>query len=179
MPSGPRAPRLIRALAVAAVFGAVGSASPAAAGEHLIGGGLHYWQTVDDLAGGAGLDDNGVSLIVSYQYAPRRGLLRFELDLEYFDAGFGGSPEAAYSPVAYLVVGTKLYVAAGVGVTFSSGLADDPSDPFYTGRLGYQFHLLPGLFLDLNANYRTNAFEQLGDLDVDTFTLGVIARVKI
>lgn len=179
MPSAPRAPRLVRVLAVAAVFGAVWSASPAAAGEHLIGAGLHYWQTVDDLVDGAGLEDNGVSLIVSYQYAPNRGLLRFELDLEYFDAGFGGSAQAAYAPVAYVVVGTKLYVAAGIGVTFSSGLANDPSDPFYSGRLGYQFHLLPGLLLDLNANYRTNAFEELGNLDVDTFTLGVIARVKI
>jgi hypothetical protein len=70
-------------------------------------------------------------------------------------------------------------VAAGFGVTFSSGLDDSPSDPFYSGRLGFQLELLPGLLLDFNANYRTNAFEELGDFDVDTLTLGVIARVKI
>ena len=120
-----------------------------------------------------------MSLLVSYQYVPTRGLLRFELDLEYFADGFGGSAESAYSPVAYVVVGKRFYAAAGLGVTFSSGLPDSPSDPFFTSRLGYQFHLLPGLFLDVNANYRTNAFAALGNLDVDTFTLGVIARIKI
>lgn len=179
MSRDPRVPRRIRALTVAAVVGAALGALPAAAGEHSIGVGLHYWQTVDDLAAGAGLKDDGVSLLAAYQYAPTRGLLRFELDLEYFDEGFGGSAEAAYAPVAYLVVGRSFYVAAGFGVTFSGGLADSPSDPFYSGRLGYQFHLLPGLLLDLNASYRTNAFKELGDLDVDALTLGVIARVKI
>ncbi|HEX9732335.1 MAG TPA: hypothetical protein VGG06_10150 [Thermoanaerobaculia bacterium] len=177
--SDSRTSHLIRALAVTAVLAGYWCAAPAAAGEHSIGVGLHYWQTLDDLVDGAGLEEDGVSLLLAYQYAPSRGLLRFEIDLEYFDEGFGGSPDAAYAPVAYLVVGGKLYVAAGFGVTFSSGLDDSPSDPFYTGRLGFQLELLPGLLLDFNANYRTNAFEELGDFDVDTLTLGVIARVKI
>lgn len=182
MSSGPPASRILRAVTLAvcaAVAGAIFGVAPAAAGEHRLGGGLHYWQTVDDLFDGAGIDEQGVSILLSYQYVPHRTLFRFELDLEYFDDGFGGSTEAAYAPVAYLVVGERLYVAAGVGVTFSSGLADDPSDPFYTMRLGYQFHVLPGLLLDINGNYRTNAFEELTNFDSDTITLGVIARVKL
>lgn len=182
MSSGPRARRRFHPFTFAVCVVALGAAwggSPAAAAEHRIGVGLHYWQTVDDLVAGAGIEDDGVSLLVSYQYVPNRSLLRFELDLEYFDDGFGGSTQSAYAPVAYVVIGDKLYVAAGIGLTFSSGLADDPSDPFYSARFGYQFHLLPGLLLDLNANYRTNAFEQLDNFDTDTITLGVIARVKL
>lgn len=182
MSSGPCISRRYRAfvfvvcaLALCATWGA----SPAAAGEHRLGGGVHYWQTVDDLFDGAGLEEQGVSLLASYQYVPNRGLFSFELALEYFDDGFGGSTDTAYAPVAYIVVGRKLYVAAGIGVTFSSGLADDPSDPFYNTRLGYQFHLLPGLLLDINANYRTNAFEAITNFDSDTITLGAIARFKL
>ncbi len=155
------------------------TAAPALAGEHSVGLGLHYWQTADDLIGGADLEDDGVSWVGSYQLFPSRGIIGFEIDLEYFDDGFGGSADSALAPVVYVVFGKRLYVAGGVGVTLSSGLEGDVSDPFYAGRIGYQLGLLPGLALDLNANYRTNAFDELGDLDTDTLTFGVIARLKL
>lgn len=170
-----RLPILLAAALVAYAF----AAAPARAGEHSLGLGLHYWQTADDLIGGAGLDDEGVSWVGSYQFFPSRGIIGFEIDLEYFGDGFGGSAEAAEAPVFYVVFGKRLYVAGGIGVTFSSGLEGDVSDPFYAGRIGYQLGLLPGLKLDLNANYRTNTFDELGDLDTDTLTLGVLARLKI
>lgn len=164
---------------LALVLFAVTGAAPARAASSSFGLGLHYWQTVNDLIGGAGLEDNGVSYVLSYQRTPSRGLLRFELDLEYFDKGFGGSDQAAFAPVGYLIVGRKFYVAGGIGLTFSSGLENDVSDPFFAGRIGYDIALLPGLSLDVNVNYRTNTFAELGDLDTDTFTLGVIARIKL
>ena len=60
-------------LAVAA-FAAV----PAAAGEHRIGLGYHYFETLDDLELDTidDIDDSGSSLVASYQYLPG-GLLRF------------------------------------------------------------------------------------------------------
>ena len=167
---------MVPALAAFAILLCSGVAQAA---EHRVGLGVHYWQTVDDLIAGEDLEDDGVSFLLSYQYVPKRGLFRFEFDLEYFSDGFGGSADSAISPVVYVVVGKPFYVAGGLGVTFSSGLEDDPSDPFFTGRVGYLFDLLPGLALDVNANYRTNAFEQLGDFDVDTFTLGAIVRLKL
>ena len=150
-----------------------------AANGHSVGLGLHYWQTVDDLFDGAGLEEDGVSFLLAYQYTPSRGLLRFEVDLEYFEDGFGGSPDSAIAPVAYLLVGRKLYVGAGIGLTYSSGLDGDFSDPFFAGRFGYDIALLPGLSVDLNVNYRTNTFDELGDLDTDTFTLGVVPRITV
>lgn len=173
-----RRPALLVVPALAALF-ALSAAPPARGADQSFGLGIHYWQTVDDLVDGAGLEDNGISYIFSYQYSPVRGLFRFELDLEYFDEGFGGSASEALAPVGYVIVGRKFYVAAGVGLTWSSGLPDDFSDPFFAGRFGWDIGLLPGLSVDLNVNYRTNTFSELGDLDTDTFTLGAIARIKV
>lgn len=148
-------------------------------GVHRLGLGVLYWQTVDDLAGGGDIEDDGLSLVASYQYGKKRGLISFEIDLEYFNDGFGGSGETTLAPVAFVLIGNQLYVGAGIGVSFSSGLEDDVSDPFYAGRLGYQFDVLPGLRLDVNLNYRTNAFGELDDFDSDTLTAGAFARIKL
>ncbi len=172
-------PRLLVLLAAVVVAGSLASA-PAAAGEHTIGLGVHFWQTVDDLQAGAGLEDDGVGFLASYQYKPwQRGLFKFEIDLEYFDDGYGGSSQSAYSPILLAVFGNRMYVAGGIGVTFSSGLANDPTDPFFAARFGYDLRVLPGLSIDLNLNYRTNAFDDLGAFDTDAITVGAIARLKL
>lgn len=155
-------------------------AAPAWAGENVLGLGIHYWRTVDDLKddGFGDIDSKGTSGVVSYQYFPG-GPLGIELDLEYFDKGFSGSTEEAYSPQLYLVLGHRFYAAAGVGVTYSKGLEDSPSDPFYAGRLGLNLLLLPGVGLDINANYRANTFQGLRDAETDTVTLGAILRITL
>lgn len=153
--------------------------APLHADEHRVGLGIHYWQTAKDLLAGDNLEEDGVSFLLSYQFQPKRGLLKYEIDLEYFDDGFSGSSQEAFAPTIYVVFGDMFYVAGGIGVTISSDLENEVSDPFYTGRLGYQFDVLPGLRIDLNANYRTNAFEELGDFDTEVITFGVIARLKL
>ena len=167
------------AMPLRALVVAVSLASPASAdSEWRLGLGVHYWQTLDDLADdGFDLDDSGYAELVSIQYSPST-LLKFELDLEYYDGGIGGSTSDAYSPIFFVIVGTGfVYGAVGVGVTTSSGLSDDISDPFYAGRVGVDLTLLPKLHLDLNLNYRTDVWADLEGVDTDTVTLGAIVRV--
>ena len=159
---------------------ALALAAPARAADSTIGVGLHYWRAVDDLRSqGFDIDRSGTSGIVSYQYVPG-GLLKLEGDLEYYDKGFGGSTKAAYSPQVYVVVGGSIYAALGVGVIVSRGFADrDVSDPFYAARVGLDMALLPHIHLDVNANYRFNAFNQLKDVDTGTVTLGALVRFRL
>jgi len=146
------------------------------AAEHRFGLGAHYWRSLDDLAD-AGLDDDGVSPYLTYQYAPA-GIFRFEADLEYYGKGFGGSDAAAYSPVVFLLAEFGIYGGLGVGVTFSDGLENNVSDPFYAARIGYDFQLIPRLHFDVNANYRAGSFKALEDFDQDSVTLGAAARLE-
>ncbi|MGH9380683.1 MAG: hypothetical protein ACRD2Z_08740 [Thermoanaerobaculia bacterium] len=164
---------------IAALLMLVGiiAATPAQAAEKRLGFGVHYWRTVDDIddEGLGDIEDDGVSYLGSYQILPG-GLLSFEFDLEYFEAGFGGSEDAVFSPQAFLLVGHGLYAGVGVGVGYSDGFEDDVSDPFYIARVGFNMELLPKLFLDINANYQANAFSELDQADTDAITLGALLR---
>ena len=154
-------------------------ALPAAAADHRIGGGFHYWRTIDDLRdeGFDEIDDSGLAEVVSYQYVPG-GLIKLEIDVEYFDDGFGGSLEATYSPQVYLVVGSFVYGAVGTGVLVSDGFEDNVSDPFLAAKVGIDTLLLPKLHLDVNANYRFDDWNQLNDADTDTVTLAALVRLS-
>lgn len=147
------------------------------AADHRIGVGVHHWQTVDDLAdeGFEGLDDSGTSGIVSYQYMPE-GVFSFELDLEYFADGFGGSTESAYSPQAYLLIGHGLYAGAGLGNVISDG---ESSDLFYAAKVGFDFSIIPRVSVDVNANYRFEDWSLIDDVDTDTVTFGALLRLGI
>jgi len=155
---------------------------PAAAGaaEHRVGGGIHYWRTLDDVVDeGVNLKDDGTAYVASWQILPA-GLFRFELGLEYFPEDFGGvDAGAVYSPQAYLLVGHGLYIGAGVGTLYSDDFQDTFSDPFYAARAGFEMSLIPRLHLDVNVNYRANAFSELQNADVDTLTLGAQVRIGI
>ncbi|MCL4838660.1 MAG: hypothetical protein KJ058_11925 [Thermoanaerobaculia bacterium] len=166
-------------LAVALLF-AVALAPAAAAGEHRLGFGLHYWKTLDEIEGslGDGIDDNGLSQLVSYQYLPGP-FLKLEATVEYFPDGFGGATESAYSPQVFVIVGRGLYAGVGVGITRSSSFEDDWSDPFYGARVGYELPLLPRLDLDLNANYRFDSWSELEGYDSDVLTFGAVLRFTL
>ena len=166
-----RAPLLMMLAGLALV------AAPVFAANHRIGAGVHHWQTVDDLAdeGFEGLEDEGTSGILSYQYAPE-GIFSLEVDLEYFADGFGGSTEEALSPQVFVLVGHGLYAGAGVGVTYSDG---DSSDPFYAARLGFDITLIPRLSVDIHANYRFDDWDLIDEAETDTVTLGAIVRLRI
>lgn len=167
------------AVVVAMLLGGLAFLAAPAAAEHRIGAGVHYWRTVDDLAEeNFDVDRDGLAKVLTYQYVPG-GLLRLEVDLEYFDKGFGGATEEAYSPQVYLLLGGGWYAGLGAGLTYSSGFADDFSDPFYAARLGLDMELLPRFHIDINANYRFDAWSELGDADTDTVTLGALVRFGI
>ncbi len=158
-------------------------AAPAVqAAEHFIGGGVRYFQTLGDIEIDhlGKIDADGNSYILSYQANPA-GVLKFELDLEYFD-DFGGLTSEVYSPQFLVLVGGNLYGGVGAGVYYLSDnpVGDDTSDLFYVGRLGLQLTLLPRIHLDLNANYQTDAFEKVFDgADSDAITLGAMVRIKV
>jgi len=169
--TGWRAPLLLMMLAGLAMT------VPAFAADHRIGAGVHHWQTVDDLAdeGFEGIDDEGSSGILSYQYMPQ-GLFSLEVDLEYFADGFGGSTEEAISPQVFLLVGHGLYAGAGVGVTYSD---EDTSDPFYAARVGFDISILPRLSIDIHGNYRFDDWDLIDEVETDTVTLGAIVRLRL
>jgi hypothetical protein len=154
-------------------------AAGAGAAEHRFGLGAHYWRALDDLdVTDLEVEEEGVAPYLTYQYAPE-GWFRFELDLEYYEAGFGGATEAAVSPLAFLLVELGLYGGVGVGVTISDGIDNNVSDPFYAARLGYDFAVLPNVHVDVNANYRADSFAALEDYDSDSITLGAAVRIAL
>lgn len=160
------------------------TASQAQAAENRFGLGAQFFKTIDDVADSIGddsladIEDEGYAIVASYQRIPR-GLFRFEIDVEYYESGFGGSGEEAITPLAFVLVGRSLYVGVGVGLTFASDLDDNASDPFFAARIGYELDILPGLSIDLNANYRSGAFSDLDQFDTDAATLGAILRFNL
>jgi hypothetical protein len=145
-------------------------------GTHRLGVGANYWKTIDDIDL-ANVDDNGLSWLLSYQYAPV-GLFKFEADLEYFP-DLGGGSEAVWAPEALVIVGGIVYAGAGAGIYYSDG--DFGREPFFMLRAGLDFPILPFLFVDINANYRFNDWGSLSgsDLDTDTIRLGAFVRMAL
>jgi hypothetical protein len=176
---GERTVRMRRIPAIAVALLALAAFAPdsARAGEHRIGFGYHYFETLDDIDSFGDIDDSGNSLVFSYQYLPG-GLLRFEGDVEYYPDGYGGALEEAWAPQAYVLLGRFFYGGVGVGITHSDGFpgGDEWSDPWYAAKVGIDLLLLPKLHLDINANYRAGAFDELDEAESDAITLGASAR---
>jgi hypothetical protein len=167
----------ISALALTGLAAFALAAVPARAGEHRIGIGYHYFETVDRIHSPSGVDDKGHSVVFSYQYLPG-GLLRFEGDLERYADGYSGSTTTAWAPQAYVLLGRGVYGGVGVGITksdFANG--DTWSSPWYAAKVGLDLLLLPKIHLDINANYRNNAFNELGHASTDAVTLGASLRL--
>ena len=159
---------------VVLAFGAL-VAAPAAAGEHSLGLGAHFWKTVDEIAddgGFSGIEDDGYALVVSYRYEPG-GLVFFQLEVDYYADGYGGSTETAYTPMAFIGLGRTWYIAAGVAVTHTD---DFTSDDFYLGRVGWNIDLLPGIGIDISGTYQIDAFNEVDQLRSDATTLGAVVR---
>lgn len=146
---------------------------------HRFGVGANYWQMMHDIDADH-FDRNGLSWLASYQFKPA-ALIKLEADLEVFPKRFQGIDGVAYAPEAYLVVGSTIYGAAGVGILYADG--EFGGDPFYALRAGLDLEIVPRLSLDLNVNYRFAKWSKLSDLveavDADTLTLGAAVRVEI
>jgi hypothetical protein len=172
----------MKKIGLTAVLAAGVAISAMADGSHSLGFGLHYWRTIDELDVAHGdLDESGVAWVASYRYAPAT-LIQIEADLEVFPEGFGGADETAYAPQVYLMVGSAIYAALGVGVVYSPDFTDDFSDPFYQLRAGLDLELLPKIHVDVNANYQffdwdLDTFDD--NIDTDSVTLGASVRIEL
>lgn len=146
------------------------------AGNHQIGIGAHYWQTLDDIDIGD-IDEDGVSWLVSYQYRPT--LLGLGLDVEAREFSFLGKDETLYEPQAYVILGGIIYVAGGVGGYYYDG--EFAEDPFYFGRAGIDIQILM-VHLDIHAIYRFEEWSNFDDavdgIDTDTLSLGAAIRLE-
>lgn len=144
---------------------------------HRLGVGANYWRTIDRIKDDKKFDDDGLAWLVTYQLAPAR-LLKIEADLEIFPNGFGGADETTFAPQAFVVLGSGIYVAGGIGIAYADGEFGD--DPFYALRAGFDIEVLPNLRLDINANYRFLDWDNVKGLEkkinTDTVTLGAAVR---
>ena len=143
-----------------------------------VGFGANYWQTVDNIDVDE-FDEDGLSYIASLQFN-LADYSKIELAVEWYEAGFGGSTEDIYAPQAFFILGKGLYAGAGVGGYYTDG--DFANDPFFAFRAGFDVEVLPSLFLDINANYRFENWDDLSDegseIDSDTVTLGAAVRLE-
>ena len=157
---------------------ALAMSAPAAA-EHRLGVGANYWRSIDELADERDIEDDGIAYFATYQYRPG-GLIGLEIDLEHFDEGFGGVTEEAYSPQIYVLVGSGWYAGLGAGVLYhrsgGDSSEDETSDVFYAAKLGVDITLVPKVHLDIAANYRFDALQDLDEADTDVVFLGAAVR---
>jgi hypothetical protein len=167
--------RWLLAVGIIGLF--VWAQSAHAESNHRIGVGVNYWTMLDDLDDD-NIDKDGFSWLATYQYKVA-ALLKLEADLEVFPKGFQGIDDVAYAPEAYLVVGSTIYGAVGIGILYADG--DFADDPFYALRAGLNLEIVPQLYLDLNVNYRfaetSNLSDRAKDIDGDTMTLGAALRL--
>lgn len=141
-----------------------------------LGGGIHYWRTIEDIEQEEKFDEDGVAWVVSLQLCPAP-LWRIEADLEIFPDGFGNQPDTTYAPQAYLIVGNWLYAAAGIGINYADG--DFAEDPFHVLRAGLDLPIIQDrLHLDLYGRYQFMEWDDI-DVDTDTVIFGVAARVAL
>jgi hypothetical protein len=89
------------------------------------------------------------------------------------------STKPTLSPVAFVLLGSGLYGGVGVGMSFSDGLVDNRSNPFWVARLGLDLLILPKTRLDLHADYRARAFDELDNVKTDGITLGAAVRFTL
>ncbi len=147
--------------------------APALAGSHRIGAGANYWVAIDDIKID-NIDEDGFSYLFSYQYRPT--LVGLQADLEFLPDLFG---ENAIAPAAYLVVGSAIYAAAGVGMVSQDG--DWADDPFFALKAGLDLEVLPHIYLDLSGSYRFSSEYKVNDaldkIDTDTVFLGAAVRI--
>jgi hypothetical protein len=161
--------------AMIVVFGAAGEVEAAA---HRIGGGFHYWRTLED-PDVENVDEDGIAALISYQYQLRE-FLTFDATLEFAGKGYAGATQGVMCPQAYVLLGRAIYAGAGAGVQYSDG--EFGEQPFLVARAGLDLEILPAIFLDLNAKYRMEQwdFEAVeGDaLDVNLVTVGTALRIE-
>ncbi len=163
---------LIFMLAVV-VLAAGGLFEGARSGEHQLGGGIHYLETLGDIKDVPEWDSSSLGWMISYRY--KMTLIKIEADLEWIP-DYGGSDKTLSQPQVWLIVGGLIYGAGGIGGSYIDGAWLD--NPFYGLRAGADL-TVAGLNLDLFAAYffqSTQVFEDVDQKDLDSITFGAIVR---
>lgn len=158
----------------------LGAAGEAQAADHKLGLGALFYKTLDDFVddGFDDIEEDGYAFVLSYRYEPE-GIFFLEIDAEYYESGYGGSTDGTLTPVVFLGVGSGWYAAVGIGASYSGDFEDNVSDTFWAGRIGWQKAILPGISLDLNFNYRADAYEALEDASTDAINFGASFRFRL
>lgn len=171
--------RTLTTLTLVLTLSLLAATSATAEIKHRFGVGAHYWTALDDID----VDDvkeDGFAYLVTYQLRPA-SLIKFGLDVEMLPEEFGGAEENVYAPQAYVILGNTIYAGLGIGTYFTDGEFAD--DPFFNLRAGLDLHLLPFIYLDINANYRFEEWDSIKNLDddisSDTITLGAAVRIEL
>lgn len=150
----------------------------AAEAQTSLGLGARYVKTIDDLD--SSFEDSGMGAVLSYK-SELGDLLAAQFDLTLYPDGYAGAKQEVLSPQAFLLLGKDLYAGLGAGWLFSDG--DFADSPFFIARAGVIFELLPGLHLDINANYEFPEWEGVNkiddEVDSDTVTLGAALRIEL
>ena len=151
---------------------------PSARSEMQLGGGVHYWRTLDEIDVDD-IDDDGLAWYLSFQIASE-SLVTLEIDIEQLPEEMGGGDDEIYAPIGYVLLGTGVYGGVGIGGYYSDG--EFHEDPVYALRAGLRVVVVDPVFLDINANYRFHEWDDVDEIDDDigseTITLGVAARVQ-
>ena len=155
------------------------AAAPAAAIENRLGLGVHVWRSAGELwdhptNGG----EHDLTALLSYQLVLWRPL-KLQLDVEYFDNGFGGAGLVALFPQGLIVVGDRLYVAVGAGWIYPRDLEGNLSNVVYLARLGIDLPVRSRLHLDLYVQQRAEDASRLTAATAETITFGTVVRFRM
>ena len=153
-----------------------GGAATAVAEPHQAGVGIHYWFTLDDIDAQEDFDEDGFNWVFSYKY--QNSPIGFIADLEVADQEIAGESDLVLSPQVFVIAGSFLYGGLGVGVHYTDS---NFSDPFFALRAGLNMEIIEEfLYVDVNLNYRFDNWDYDAvqeDVDTDTVTLGITARI--
>ena len=83
-----------------------------------LGAGANYWTAVKNIEVDS-IDKHGFSWVGTAQYWP--SWIGVEADVEWFKHGYAGAAQDVWAPQAYLIVGSTLYGAVGIGGYYSDG----------------------------------------------------------
>lgn len=147
----------------------------ASAADFEAGVGANYWYSLKD-AVDKSFDEDGLGWMISTRWMWTRYLgLGFEL--ERSPDNFVLLEKEMYAPSVHLVVGNGIYAGLGVGWYYYDG--DFYQDEWYNVRAGLKLRFLDPFIIDINVNYRADAFdkvEEAKDADSESLTLGGAIR---
>jgi len=165
---------------------------PVFAGDHTFGVGVHYFYTLDDISPewddvfGDSFHRDGLAINFSYRYKfnPHVGILA---EIQTYPDGYIDA-SSVVSPRVLVVLGQGFYVGGGIGwnnvdweeATQDMHSSNDWTDSYFLLRAGFEFPIInQNLFLDFNANYEFNQWNEVQEFDSDILTFGAAIKITL